>query len=80
MVGFAVEQAKERGLHRVEAGTLVHNTRSQAVLRRTGFTEYGVAERMLFIAGEWQDHTLFQRLLHDDPPGNPPTDRRVEKP
>lgn len=69
MVHFAVERAKDVGLHRIEAGTLLHNTRSQAVLQRAGFREFGVAERFLFIAGKWQDHVLFQRILHDDPPG-----------
>jgi [ribosomal protein S5]-alanine N-acetyltransferase len=71
MVAHVVEHARELGLHRLEAGTLVHNTASQAVLRRSGFTEYGTAERFLFIRGAWQDHVLFQRILHDDPPGNP---------
>jgi ribosomal-protein-alanine N-acetyltransferase len=66
-VEFAVEQARARGLHRVEAGTLVHNTASQAVLARCGFTHYGTAEKFLFIDGAWQDHHLFQRILHDDP-------------
>ncbi|MFT7710568.1 GNAT family N-acetyltransferase [Clavibacter tessellarius] len=56
----------ELGLHRVEAGTLVHNAASQAVLARCGFTRYGLAPRYLRIAGEWQDHVLFQRLA-DDP-------------
>jgi ribosomal-protein-alanine N-acetyltransferase len=41
------------------------------VLRRAGFTEYGMAEKFLFIAGRWQDHILFQRILHDRPAGNP---------
>lgn len=71
MVEYVVGQARELGLHRLEAGTLLHNTRSQKVLQRTGFTEYGVAERFLYIGGKWQDHVLFQRILHDDPPGNP---------
>ncbi|OUE23112.1 GNAT family N-acetyltransferase [Clavibacter michiganensis] len=56
------------GLHRVEAGTLLHNAASQAVLARAGFTRYGLAPRYLRIAGEWQDHALFQRLA-DDPVG-----------
>lgn len=70
-VGHAAEQAIALGLHRLEAGTLVHNTASQGVLRRSGFTEYGRAASYLFIAGEWQDHLLFQRILHDRPAGNP---------
>ena len=70
-VGFALRRATEIGLHRVEAGTLVHNTASQAVLRKCGFAQYGVAERFLFIAGAWQDHNLYQRILHDRPAGQP---------
>ncbi len=52
----------ELGLHRVEAGTLVHNLGSQRVLERNGFTRYGLAPQYLRIAGRWQDHVLFQRL------------------
>ena len=47
-------------LHRVQAGTLVHNVRSQRVLEKNGFTRYGLAPTYLRIAGEWQDHILFQ--------------------
>ncbi len=54
------------GLHRVEAGTLVHNGASQKVLQRNGFTRFGLAPRYLKIAGSWQDHILFQRLADDD--------------
>lgn len=54
------------GLHRIEAATLRHNGASQAVLARNGFRRIGTAERYLRIAGEWQDHVLFQRLLEDD--------------
>jgi ribosomal-protein-alanine N-acetyltransferase len=50
------------GLHRVQAATLLHNAGSQRVLERNGFTRIGVAPRYLRIAGEWQDHVLFQRL------------------
>ncbi|MDQ4212812.1 GNAT family protein [Microbacterium capsulatum] len=53
------------GLHRVQAATLLHNEASQRVLRAVGFTEIGRAERYLRIAGEWQDHLLFQLLLED---------------
>ncbi|GIE93735.1 GNAT family N-acetyltransferase [Paractinoplanes rishiriensis] len=50
------------GLHRLEAGTLVHNLGSQRVLERNGFQRYGLAPRYLRIAGEWQDHILYQLL------------------
>jgi ribosomal-protein-alanine N-acetyltransferase len=52
----------ELGLHRIEAGTLRHNAGSQRVLERNGFLRYGVAPRYLRIAGEWQDHVMFQLL------------------
>ncbi len=50
------------GLHRVEAGTLVHNAASQRVLARNGFVRFGLAPQYLRIAGRWQDHVLFQVL------------------
>ena len=52
----------ELGLHRVEAGTLPHNSASQRVLERNGFTRFGLAPQYLKIAGRWQDHVLFQVL------------------
>jgi len=49
-------------LHRLEAGTLKHNIGSQKVLQRNGFERFGIAPSYLRIAGEWQDHILFQVL------------------
>lgn len=66
-VEFACAEARGRGLHRVEAGTLLHNTASQRVLERCGFEPYGMAPKFLFIDGEWRDHRLYQRILHDEP-------------
>ncbi|MCW2635681.1 MAG: acetyltransferase [Blastococcus sp.] len=59
----------ELGLHRVEAGTLVHNSASQRVLERTGFVRFGLAPRYVRIAGRWQDHVLFQLLNEDGEEG-----------
>lgn len=56
----------ELGLHRVQAGTLVHNHASRRVLAKNGFAEIGLAPRYVRIAGRWQDHLLHQRLT-DDP-------------
>lgn len=53
----------ELGLHRLEAGTLLHNVASQRVLQTAGFEPIGVARNYLKIAGSWQDHLLFQRIL-----------------
>ncbi len=57
MIGTAFA---DLGLHRLQAGTLLHNTGSQRVLERNGFTRIGVAPKYLKIAGRWQDHLLFQ--------------------
>ncbi len=66
-VRIACEVARdELALHRLQAGTLLHNAASQHVLRACGFTPIGVAPRYLRIAGRWQDHLLFQRILTDE--------------
>ncbi|SDD75958.1 GNAT family N-acetyltransferase [Auraticoccus monumenti] len=52
-------------LHRLQAGTLLHNEASQRVLTACGFEPIGIAPAYLQIAGRWQDHRLFQRILHD---------------
>ncbi|MFJ3904071.1 GNAT family N-acetyltransferase [Streptomyces sp. NPDC090025] len=62
---------EELGLHRLEACTLLDNHASQRVLAKCGFTRIGTAPRYLHIDGEWRDHHLFQRVLHDDPPPVP---------
>ncbi|GAB3704283.1 GNAT family N-acetyltransferase [Nocardiopsis oceani] len=63
----AVSEAKDiafeqLGLHRLQAETLIRNTGSQKVLTRNGFAPYGIAPQYLRIAGEWQDHILYQLL------------------
>lgn len=55
----------ELGLHRIEAGTLVHNVASQRVLLANGFEQFGLAPKYLKINGRWQDHRMFQLLLHN---------------
>jgi [ribosomal protein S5]-alanine N-acetyltransferase len=63
-VAFALDYSrKELGLHRLQAATLIHNAASQKVLRKAGFTEIGLASAYLLIAGSWQDHILYQRIL-----------------
>ena len=47
------------GLERIEAGTLVDNQRSQALLRAVGFKEEGLARAYLQINGKRHDHVLF---------------------
>ncbi|NNN32848.1 GNAT family N-acetyltransferase [Streptomyces sp. S3(2020)] len=61
--------ARERvGLHRIEATTVVDNGGSQRVLEKCGFEPIGLAPRYLHIDGEWRDHRMFQKVLHDDDP------------
>ncbi|MFJ4174381.1 GNAT family N-acetyltransferase [Microbacterium sp. NPDC089696] len=60
VVDFA---SSELQLHRIQAATLVHNEASQRVLSSAGFVQIGMAPQYLRIAGEWQDHLLFQRIL-----------------
>ena len=64
-VGAAALARDELRLLRIEAGTLLHNVASQRVLLHNGFVAYGVAPQYLQIAGRWQDHRLYQRILHD---------------
>lgn len=65
-VQMIVEVAREDlGLHRIEASTLRHNVASQRVLVKAGFQQIGMAPRYLQIAGKWQDHNLFQIVLHE---------------
>ncbi|WP_267421012.1 MULTISPECIES: GNAT family N-acetyltransferase [unclassified Curtobacterium] len=53
------------GLHRVQDETLLGNKPSQRVLQRNGFQQFGLAPKYLKIAGEWQDHLMFQRLTDE---------------
>jgi [ribosomal protein S5]-alanine N-acetyltransferase len=65
-VGRTVRIARDDlRLHRLQAATLPHNVASQRVLVRNGFERIGFAPRYLQIAGNWQDHDLFQAILHD---------------
>ena len=60
----AIKVARDHlGLHRLEAATLVHNVASQRVLEKNGFEAYGTAHAYLRIAGLWQDHRMYQRIL-----------------
>ena len=68
--GYATRAASEAahyafevlGLHRMQAETLPENVASQEVVKRVGFTVFGVAPKYLRINGEWRDHVMFQLL------------------
>lgn len=70
VAAYARDEAR---LHRLQAATLLHNIGSQHVLTRAGFDRIGIAPQYLRIAGEWQDHLLFQLLL--DEPVSVPRER-----
>lgn len=57
------------GLHRIEIAIRPNNDASLRVVQKLGFTEIGLAPRFLHIAGQWQDHELFQILAEDVPRG-----------
>ena len=46
----------------MQAETLTDNHRSQSVVRRVGFEQYGVAAAYMHIAGRWQDNVPYQLL------------------
>lgn len=51
------------GLRRAEAATQLNNIPSQRVLRRNGFTPFGIAREYIFVGGEWRDEILWERIL-----------------
>lgn len=53
------------GLARMNAATLVHNVKSQAMLKRLGFDEEGFAKAYIQIDGLRQDHVLFGLNIDD---------------
>jgi ribosomal-protein-alanine N-acetyltransferase len=61
VLGYA---RNDLALHRIQAATLLHNAGSQKILRRAGFEKIGMAPAYLKIAGSWQDHNLYQRILY----------------
>jgi [ribosomal protein S5]-alanine N-acetyltransferase len=56
---------EELGLHRVEAHTQMENLGSQAVLRKNGFTPWGIARAHIHIDGAWRDEIFWERTLTD---------------
>jgi [ribosomal protein S5]-alanine N-acetyltransferase len=61
VLGYA---KNKMALHRIQAATLLHNAASQKILQRAGFERIGMAPAYLKIAGAWQDHNLYQRILY----------------
>ena len=57
------------GLHRIEIAIRPENAASLRVVDKLGFSEVGLAKGFLHIAGQWQDHRVFQVLAEDVPDG-----------
>jgi ribosomal-protein-alanine N-acetyltransferase len=53
----------ELDLHRVEANVIPRNIASRRVLEKCGFDLIGRSPRMLCIAGVWEDHDMFAKLV-----------------
>lgn len=56
---------REVGLHRIEVNIRPENTASLAVVRKLGFRDEGLRERMLHIDGDWRDHRSFALTTED---------------
>lgn len=52
----------ERKLHRISAGYMPRNKRSEKLLTRLGFEREGYGKSYLLIAGVWEDHILMSKL------------------
>ncbi|MBN3492654.1 ribosomal protein S5-alanine N-acetyltransferase [Vibrio neptunius] len=51
-----------QNIHRIMAGYMPRNHRSEAVLERLGFQREGFAKDYLLIDGKWEDHNLTSLL------------------
>lgn len=58
-------------LRRIEAACLQSNAASIRLLEKLNFTREGLAREYLSIAGRWQDHLLYARLVSDPVPEVP---------
>lgn len=51
-----------QNMHRIMAGYMPRNQRSEAVLQQLGFTREGFAKDYLLINGKWEDHNLMSLI------------------
>lgn len=63
-VGLALRIAEdELNLHRLEAHTQLENLASQAILRKHGFSPWGIAHDHFYADGAWRDEVFWERKL-----------------
>jgi [ribosomal protein S5]-alanine N-acetyltransferase len=68
-VGLALRvMADELGLRRAEAHTQMDNLASHGVLRKNGFTPWGIAHDHIYIDGALRDEIFWEKRLTDSPP------------
>jgi ribosomal-protein-alanine N-acetyltransferase len=60
-VGLALRIADELNLHRLEAHTQLENLASQAILRKHGFSPWGIAHEHFYADGAWRDEVFWER-------------------
>ncbi|MDR8412809.1 GNAT family N-acetyltransferase [Nonomuraea sp. 3-1Str] len=61
-VGLALRIADdELNLHRLEAHTQLENLPSQAILRKHGFSPWGIAHEHSYADGAWRDEVFWER-------------------
>ena len=53
------------GLHRVQANVIPSNVASIRLAERVGFRREGLALKYLKIAGVWQDHVMFAKVMEE---------------
>jgi [ribosomal protein S5]-alanine N-acetyltransferase len=62
-IGFDADSGLN--LHRVQANIIPTNVRSIRLAERVGFRREGLALKYLKIAGEWQDHLMFAKVVEE---------------
>ncbi|MFD8424717.1 GNAT family N-acetyltransferase [Streptomyces sp. NPDC059466] len=67
-VGLVLRIAEdELNLHRLEAHTQLENLASQAILRKHGFSSWGIAHDHFYADGAWHDEVFWERKMTRGP-------------
>jgi ribosomal-protein-alanine N-acetyltransferase len=68
LLDIAFSKEAGPGLHRVQANVIPTNVRSVRLAERVGFRKEGLAQKYLKIAGQWQDHVMFAKVVDEHRP------------